>query len=101
MEERWTRPNARPDSNCLLLIDAQTNTPSVVASPDLFDAVAQDLFDQHGGTPWAFLCGWGSRYRQASLEALNRWTVVLNGADDPGPPSSRCRSRSSPTSTQS
>jgi len=28
----------------------------------------------------------GSRYRQASLDALSRLEVVLNGGEDPGPP---------------
>ena len=28
----------------------------------------------------------GQRYRQASIESLDRIKVVLNGGDDPGPP---------------
>jgi uncharacterized protein len=28
----------------------------------------------------------GARYRQASVDALDRLAVVLNGGEDPGPP---------------
>jgi len=86
MEERWSQANPGRDSNLLLLIDAQTNTASVVASPDLLMQLPQDLLISTADTTMGIPMRMGSRYRQASLDALNRLEVVLNGADDPGPP---------------
>lgn len=84
--ERWSQASPGGDSNLLLLIDAQTNTAAVVASPDLLMQLPEALLISTADTTMGLPMRMGSRYRQASLEALNRLEVVLNGADDPGPP---------------
>ncbi|MEN9861396.1 MAG: hypothetical protein RLZZ515_1878 [Cyanobacteriota bacterium] len=63
--ERWQN-EANADRLLLLLIESQNNSAAVVAGSGL----QQEL----------------SAYRQASLDALARLEVVLNGQDDPGPP---------------
>jgi len=47
----------------------------------------QDLFISTADTTNGHsLCGWDRRYARPHSIALNRLEVVLNGADDPGPP---------------
>ena len=84
--QRWRNGLPSGDSSLLLLIDAQTNTAAVVASPDLLEQLPASLLRSTADTTMDIPLRLGSRYRQASLDALTRLEQVLGGADDPGPP---------------
>ncbi len=83
-----TWPAAEPSSGAslLLLIDAQTNTASVVASPELLEQLPASLLRDTADSTMAVPLRMGTRYRQASLDALDRLGTVLQGGEDPGPP---------------
>ena len=84
--KRWKGGMPSADSVLLLLIDAQTNTAAVVASVDLLDQLPAKLLRSTADTTMDIPLRMGSRYRQASIDGLNRLEQVLAGADDPGPP---------------
>jgi uncharacterized protein len=85
--ERWAQPGGATDaSQLLLLIDAQTNTAAVVASDDLLDQLPESLLRSTADTTMDIPLRLGTRYRQASLDALSRLETVLSGGEDPGPP---------------
>lgn len=85
--QRWTPPgNSTGASQLLLLIDAQTNTAAVVTSDDLLDQLPEALLRSTADTTMDIPLRLGTRYRQASLDALSRLSTVLSGGEDPGPP---------------
>ncbi len=84
--ERWSLGSEAEPGSLLLLIDAQTNTAAVVVSPDLLDQLPEPLLRNTADSTMAVPLRLGARYRQASLDALNRLDTVLRGGDDPGPP---------------
>jgi len=84
--ERWKGGIPSAESVLLLMIDAQTNTAAVVASADLLDQLPASLLRSTADSTMDIPLRMGSRYRQASIDALNRLEQVLAGADDPGPP---------------
>jgi uncharacterized protein len=75
-----------PASQLLLLIDAQTNMAAAVATDDLLEQLPESLLRSTADTTMAIPIRLGARYRQASLDALNRLGAVLGGGEDPGPP---------------
>jgi uncharacterized protein len=82
----WDASDPIPGGSLLLLIDAQTNTAAVVATPDLLDQLPASLLRDTADSTMAIPLRLGTRYRQASLDALTRLTTVLQGGEDPGPP---------------
>jgi uncharacterized protein len=70
----------------LLLIESQNNSAAVVASADLEGQLPSDLLSSTAISTMGLPLREGARYRQASLDALDRLGVVLNGGEDPGPP---------------
>jgi uncharacterized protein len=84
--QRWSTITTTGESSLLLLIDAQTNTAAVTASSDLLEQLPSSLLRSTADTTMNIPLRMGSRYRQASIDALNRLEQVLSGADDPGPP---------------
>jgi uncharacterized protein len=70
----------------LLLIESQNNSAAVVASADLEGQLPNDLLSSTAISTMGLPLREGARYRQASLDALDRLGVVLNGGEDPGPP---------------
>lgn len=70
----------------LLLIDSQTNSAAVVASPDLNGSLDPELLRSTARTTMALPLRDGARYRQASLDAIDRLRTVLEEGDDPGEP---------------
>jgi uncharacterized protein len=84
--QRWSNGNSSGDSTLLLLIDAQTNMAAVLASPDLLEQLPASLLRSTADTTMDIPLRMGSRYRQASIDALSRLEQVLDGSDDPGPP---------------
>ena len=83
--ERWSA--GEPDrSLLLLLIESQNNSAAVVASSDLDGQLPSELLSSTAISTMGLPLREGARYRQASVDALDRLAVVLNGGEDPGPP---------------
>jgi uncharacterized protein len=68
----------------LLLIDTQTNGAAVVASSDLAERLGPSLLRSTARITLAQPLRDGGRYRQASLDAIQRLEAVLRGEADPG-----------------
>jgi uncharacterized protein len=83
--QRWASQQ-QDRSLLLLLIESQNNSAAVVASADLQDQLPASLLSSTAISTMGLPLREGARYRQASLDALARLEVVLNGGDDPGPP---------------
>lgn len=87
---RWvaspSTAGAEGESLLLLLIDAQTRSTAVVASAGLNGRLPSELLESTAETTMAIPLRSADRYRQATLDALNRLAVVLNGGEDPGEP---------------
>ena len=83
--DRWG--GADPDSALLvLLIESQNNSAAIVASTDLLDQLPETLLSSTAISTMGLPLREGARYRQASLDAIDRLAVVLQGGEDPGPP---------------
>ena len=83
--ERWSAAGGNP-LQLLFLIDSQTNSAAVVASPDLSGQLDPSLLRSTARTTMGQPLREGGRYRQASLAAIERLQTVLAGGEDPGPP---------------
>lgn len=86
LADRWAKAPGGLTEQLVMVIDAQTITASVAASADLLDQLPASLLNSVGSTTMAVPLREGARYRQASLEALDRLQTVLEGGEDPGPP---------------
>lgn len=74
------------DPLLLLLIDGQTRGTAIVASPPLERQLPPELLRSTARTTMAQPLKEGDRYRQATLDALARLDVVIDGGEDPGEP---------------
>ena len=83
--ERW-QGDAGGERLLLLLIEAQNNSAAVVAGSGLQAELPDSLLSSTAISTMGLPLREGARYRQASLDALARLEVVLNGQEDPGPP---------------
>jgi len=83
--QRWADAGADPNQ-LLFLIDSQTNSAAVVASPELSGQLDSSLLRSTARTTMAQPIRDGGRYRQGSLDAMTRLLTVLEGGDDPGEP---------------
>lgn len=83
--DQWQAP-ALDDGLLLLLIDTQTNGAALVASPGLQERLLPDLLRSTARNTLAPPLRDGGRYRQASLDAIDRLSQVLQGGEDPGIP---------------
>ena len=70
----------------LLLIETQNKRAAVVADPKLTTQLPESLLTSTGRATMATPLRQGDRYRQASVDGLNRLATVLEGGEDPGPP---------------
>lgn len=70
----------------LLLIDGQTSATAVIASSGLEQRLGPALLKSTSRTTMAQPLREGSRYRQASLDGINRLATVVAGEEDPGEP---------------
>ncbi|MCS5690645.1 TPM domain-containing protein [Cyanobium sp. FGCU-6] len=88
--QRWTPDPAEGrlsgDPLLFLLIDAQTRGTAIVASPPLERQLPPELLRSTARTTMAQPLKEGDRYRQATLDALARLDVVIDGGEDPGEP---------------
>lgn len=81
--ERWA---AAGSEQLVLLIDGQTSATAIVATPLLQQRLSPELLRSTSRTTMAQPLRDGNRYRQASLDAIGRLAVVLDGGEDPGEP---------------
>jgi uncharacterized protein len=83
--ERWsTAPGG--EARLLIVIDSQTKSAAIAASPALERQLPTDLLRSTARSTMAQPLREGNRYRQASLDALERLSIVLRGGEDPGEP---------------
>lgn len=83
--QRWGG-DGRGDALLLILIESQNNSAAVVASADLLDQLPEPLLSSTAISTMGLPLREGARYRQASMDALDRLETVLQGGEDPGPP---------------
>jgi len=83
--ERW-QPSAGSSGQLLFLIDAQTNGAAVLASPSLSGQLSSSLLRSTARTTMTVPIRDGARFRQASLDGIQRISTVLQGGEDPGEP---------------
>jgi uncharacterized protein len=81
--DRW---QSSSDRQLLFLVDGQTSGTAIVASPALQQELSTSLLRSTSRTTMAQPLRQGNRYRQASLDAINRLNSVLAGEPDPGEP---------------
>lgn len=84
--QAWSGAEPSSGGDLLVLIDAQTNTAAVVASTELLEQLPASLLRDTADSTMAVPLRLGTRYRQASLDAIARLNTVLQGGEDPGPP---------------
>jgi uncharacterized protein len=80
------QPSAEGKGQLLFLIDAQTNAAVVVTSPSLSGQLSSNLLRSTARTTMTAPIREGARFRQASLDGIERITTVLQGGEDPGEP---------------
>jgi uncharacterized protein len=83
--ERW-QGSGGLENRLLFLIDSQTNTAAVVASSSLDGQLPPSLLRSTARTTMAVPIREGARFRQASLDGIERLLTVLQGGEDPGEP---------------
>lgn len=83
--DQW-QPAEGEHALLLLLIDTQTNGAALVASPGLQERLSPELLRSTARNTLASPLRDGGRYRQASLDAIDRLSQVLQGGEDPGVP---------------
>ncbi len=83
--QRW-QPGDEANGLLLFLIDAQTNTAALVASPQLSGQLSGELLRSTARFTISPPIRDGARFRQASLDGIQRITTVLQGGEDPGIP---------------
>jgi len=84
--ERWSGSsgNGLDANQLLILIDTKTKAAAVVVSPPLERQLPPDLLRSTARSTMAQPLREGDRYRQATVDALDRLSTVLRGGDDPG-----------------
>jgi uncharacterized protein len=83
--QKWRQ--ATPEqARLLLLLDTQTRAATIVADPSVERQLTPDLLRSTARTTMALPLRRGDRYRQATLDGLERLSTVLAGGDDPGEP---------------
>jgi uncharacterized protein len=83
--ERWSSAPGG-EARLLIVIDSQTKSAAIAASPALERQLPTDLLRSTARSTMAQPLREGNRYRQASLDALERLSLVLRGGEDPGEP---------------
>ena len=85
--ERWSNPENRNEPPLILFLEeTQNKQAAVVVSNELSDQLPDSLLRSTGRTTMSQPMRDGARFRQASIDGIERISVVLNGGEDPGPP---------------
>ena len=82
--EAWSPEASEP--LLLLLIETQNKRAAVLADPTLQSQLPASLLTSTARTTMSSPLREGDRYRQATLDGINRLATVLSGGEDPGPP---------------
>ena len=82
--EAWSPKASEP--LLLLLIETQNKRAAVLADPTLQSQLPASLLTSTARTTMSAPLREGDRYRQATLDGINRLATVLSGGEDPGPP---------------
>ena len=85
--ERWSNNDNRSERPLLLFLEeTQNKQAAVVISAELSDQLPDELLRSTARTTMSQPMRDGERFRQASLDGIDRIAVVLDGGEDPGPP---------------
>ena len=85
--ERWSNnDNISERPLILFLEETQNKQAAIVVSAELSDQLPDALLRSTARTTMSQPMRDGERFRQASLDGIERIAVVLNGGEDPGPP---------------
>lgn len=85
LADRW-QPDSDGRGALVLLIDGQNNNGSIAVSGALQQRLPAELLRSTASATMGIPLRDGGRYRQASLDALQRLATVLSGQEDPGTP---------------
>ena len=84
---RWETETRQTDRPLLIFLEeSQSKQAAVVASPELLEQLPESLLRSTGRTTMSQPLRDGDRFRQATLDGVERIETVLNGGEDPGPP---------------
>nr|WP_255476880.1 TPM domain-containing protein [Synechococcus sp. A15-60] len=84
---RWEAGTGQTDRPLLIFLEeTQSKQAAVVASPALLEQLPESLLRSTGRTTMSQPLRDGDRFRQATLDGVERIETVLNGGEDPGPP---------------
>ena len=85
--ERWSNTDNSSERPLILFLEeTQNKQAAVVVSTKLSDQLPDALLRSTARTTMSQPMRDGERFRQASLDGIERIAVVLNGGEDPGPP---------------
>ena len=85
--ERWSNNDNRSERPLLLFLEeTQNKQAAVVISAELSDQLPDELLRSTARTTMSQPMRDGERFRQASMDGIDRIAVVLDGGEDPGPP---------------
>ena len=85
--ERWSNKDNRSERPLILFLEeTQNKQAAVVVSAELGDQLPDALLRSTARTTMSQPMRDGERFRQASMDGIERIAVVLNGGEDPGPP---------------
>ena len=85
--ERWSNNENRSEHSFILFLEeTQNKQAAVVVSAELSDQLPDALLRSTARTTMSQPMRDGERFRQASIDGIERIAVVLNGGEDPGPP---------------
>ena len=85
--DRWSNNDNRSERPFILFLEeTQNKQAAVVVSAELSDQLPDALLRSTARTTMSQPMRDGERFRQASMDGIERIAVVLNGGEDPGPP---------------
>ena len=85
--ERWSNKDNMSERPLILFLEeTQNKQAAVVVSAELGDQLPDALLRSTARTTMSQPMRDGERFRQASMDGIERIAVVLNGGEDPGPP---------------
>lgn len=85
--ERWSNKDNMGERPLILFLEeTQNKQAAVVVSAELSDQLPDALLRSTARTTMSQPMRDGERFRQASMDGIERIAVVLNGGEDPGPP---------------